>query len=138
MHPSLLPKLRGAAPIQWAIARQISETGVSVQRIEGEGWDVGDVLGRREFVSLSSIVLGKICSPKLTRYSKLLSTEPSLILKSMPPDADYLSMEPVLAKIGSELLVSIIRNFSKFSVGIKALRLFRSFRSSGKHPSSLS
>ena len=33
VHASLLPKLRGAAPINWAIARGHKETGISVQRM---------------------------------------------------------------------------------------------------------
>lgn len=42
VHASLLPKLRGAAPIQWAIIRGESETGVSVMRMEA-GLDTGPV-----------------------------------------------------------------------------------------------
>jgi len=42
VHASLLPKLRGAAPIQWSIIRGESETGVSLMRME-EGLDTGPV-----------------------------------------------------------------------------------------------
>ena len=43
VHASLLPKYRGAAPIQWAIADGETETGVSLMRMD-EGLDTGDVI----------------------------------------------------------------------------------------------
>jgi methionyl-tRNA formyltransferase len=42
-HASLLPKLRGAAPIQWAIARGETETGITVMQMD-EGLDTGAML----------------------------------------------------------------------------------------------
>lgn len=47
VHGSLLPKYRGAAPIQWAIASGETVTGVSTMRLD-EGLDTGDVLLQRE------------------------------------------------------------------------------------------
>ena len=46
-HASLLPKYRGAAPIQWAIASGESATGVTTMRIDA-GLDTGDILLQRE------------------------------------------------------------------------------------------
>ncbi len=43
IHASLLPHLRGAAPIQWSILNGDKETGVSIQQME-KGLDTGDVL----------------------------------------------------------------------------------------------
>jgi len=43
LHPSLLPRYRGAAPIPWAIIRGDRETGVTVQKIE-EGVDEGRII----------------------------------------------------------------------------------------------
>lgn len=43
VHASLLPKYRGAAPIQWAILNGDRETGVAVQQMN-EGIDTGDIL----------------------------------------------------------------------------------------------
>jgi methionyl-tRNA formyltransferase len=43
VHASLLPKLRGAAPIQWAIIRREPETGVCLMQMD-EGLDTGPVL----------------------------------------------------------------------------------------------
>ncbi|MBC7928311.1 MAG: methionyl-tRNA formyltransferase [Bryobacteraceae bacterium] len=47
VHASLLPKYRGAAPIQWAIARGETVTGVTTMLIDA-GLDTGDMLGREE------------------------------------------------------------------------------------------
>src|SRR5882724_1280179 len=47
LHASLLPKYRGAAPIQWAIARGESVTGVTTMRIDA-GLDTGDILMQQE------------------------------------------------------------------------------------------
>jgi methionyl-tRNA formyltransferase len=47
LHASLLPKYRGAAPIQWAIASGEGVTGNTTMRID-EGLDTGDILMQRE------------------------------------------------------------------------------------------
>lgn len=43
VHPSLLPKYRGSAPIQWAILNGDKETGVSTMYLD-EGMDSGDII----------------------------------------------------------------------------------------------
>src|SRR5206468_7836283 len=43
LHGSLLPKYRGAAPIQWAIANGESSTGVTTMRLD-KGLDTGPML----------------------------------------------------------------------------------------------
>ena len=45
VHASLLPRLRGAAPVQWAIANGDTETGVSIMQMDA-GMDTGPVLAR--------------------------------------------------------------------------------------------
>lgn len=47
VHASLLPKYRGAAPIQWAIASGEIVTGVTTMKLD-EGLDTGDMLLQRE------------------------------------------------------------------------------------------
>jgi len=47
VHASLLPKYRGAAPIQWAVANGETNTGVTTMRINA-GLDTGDVLMKCE------------------------------------------------------------------------------------------
>lgn len=48
LHPSLLPKYRGAAPIQWALVHGEKETGITVQCINEE-LDAGDILMQEKF-----------------------------------------------------------------------------------------
>ncbi len=43
VHTSLLPKYRGAAPIQWAILNDEPETGVTIMKMD-QGLDTGDIL----------------------------------------------------------------------------------------------
>ncbi len=46
LHPSLLPKYRGAAPINWAIIQGERETGITVFRLSPR-MDAGDILHQR-------------------------------------------------------------------------------------------
>ena len=47
VHPSLLPKYRGAAPMNWTLIRGETKTGVTVMRMD-EGVDSGDILLQEE------------------------------------------------------------------------------------------
>lgn len=49
VHASLLPRWRGAAPIQWAILEGDATTGVTTMQMD-EGLDTGDMLLKRELV----------------------------------------------------------------------------------------
>jgi methionyl-tRNA formyltransferase len=53
VHASLLPKYRGAAPVQWAIAQGETITGVTTMLLN-EGLDTGDILLQREMAILPS------------------------------------------------------------------------------------
>ena len=48
VHASLLPKYRGAAPIQWAVINGDEVSGVTIMRMN-EGIDTGDMIAKREF-----------------------------------------------------------------------------------------
>jgi methionyl-tRNA formyltransferase len=50
IHPSLLPKMRGPAPIQWTLLRGETETGITIIRLS-EQIDAGNIL-RQERVSI--------------------------------------------------------------------------------------
>ena len=47
VHPSLLPKYRGAAPMNWALIRGEEKTGITIMRMD-EGVDSGDILLQEE------------------------------------------------------------------------------------------
>lgn len=49
VHASLLPKYRGAAPIQWAVINGDTVTGVTTQRMD-EGIDTGDMIMKEEVI----------------------------------------------------------------------------------------
>lgn len=51
VHASLLPKYRGAAPVQWAIVRGETKTGVTTMLMD-KGLDTGDILLMRETLIL--------------------------------------------------------------------------------------
>src|SRR5262249_55617036 len=59
LHASLLPKYRGAAPIQWAIANGETKTGVTTMRIDA-GMDTGEI-GLQEEMSIG----GEETTPEL-------------------------------------------------------------------------
>jgi methionyl-tRNA formyltransferase len=63
LHASLLPKYRGAAPIQWAIASGESRTGVTTMRID-VGLDTGDILQQSE-IPIAPEDTAETLSPKL-------------------------------------------------------------------------
>ena len=46
VHGSLLPKYRGAAPIQWAVIHGELETGITIMRMD-EGMDTGDIFQQK-------------------------------------------------------------------------------------------
>ncbi|MBW7909384.1 MAG: methionyl-tRNA formyltransferase [Kiritimatiellae bacterium] len=56
IHPSLLPAYRGAAPMQWAIADGLAETGVTIQQVVSR-MDAGPVLAQQTAPLLASETL---------------------------------------------------------------------------------
>src|SRR5713226_7457749 len=63
LHASRLPKYRGAAPIQWAIANGETVTGVTTMRID-EGLDTGDILLQKE-MAIAPEDTAETLAPKL-------------------------------------------------------------------------
>jgi methionyl-tRNA formyltransferase len=72
LHASLLPKYRGAAPIQWAVIRGESKTGVCVMRME-EGLDTGPVAASLEESIRDDDTAGTLADRLATRGSQLLA-----------------------------------------------------------------
>src|SRR5439155_3606770 len=73
LHASLLPKYRGAAPIQWAIANGESVTGVTTMRID-EGLDTGEILLRKDLAILDEDTAETV-SPRLAAIGAELMIE---------------------------------------------------------------
>lgn len=75
LHASLLPRWRGAAPIQAAIAAGDSETGISVIYMD-EGLDTGDILLQRRIDILSDETGGSL-------HDRLAQIAPATLLESL-------------------------------------------------------
>src|SRR5258708_26555970 len=73
LHASLLPKYRGAAPIQWAIANGESVTGGTTMRIDA-GLDTGDILLQRE-ISIGLEDTAEALGPKMASIGTDLTVE---------------------------------------------------------------
>ncbi len=59
IHASLLPKLRGAAPIQWSIINGFDKTGVTSMQMD-EGLDTGDMLIMRDVEITENMTAGEL------------------------------------------------------------------------------
>lgn len=59
VHGSLLPKYRGAAPIQWAIINGDKKTGITIMYMD-EGLDTGDIISMQETEILPNETLGEL------------------------------------------------------------------------------
>lgn len=101
VHGSLLPKYRGAAPIQWAIANGETVTGVTTMRLD-EGLDTGDMLLQRELaITRENTALS--LSPKLAELGAnlLVETLRGLELGTIhptPQDNSQATLAPLLKK----------------------------------------
>src|SRR3989475_4411627 len=73
LHASLLPKYRGAAPIQWAIARGESVTGVTTMKIDA-GLDTGDILLQRQ-LPIAADDTSEMLAPRLASVGADLLVE---------------------------------------------------------------
>ncbi len=76
IHASLLPKYRGAAPIQWAILNGENETGITIMRMD-KGIDTGDMLMKCT-VPISEKETGE------SLYDKLCEAGAKLIVQALP------------------------------------------------------
>jgi methionyl-tRNA formyltransferase len=101
LHASLLPKYRGAAPIQWAIASGETTTGVTTMQIDA-GLDTGDILLQQE-VSIDATDTAQTLSPRLAAAGSSLMLKTLQGLRSgeirpSPQDHTRASLAPILKK----------------------------------------
>lgn len=73
VHASLLPKYRGAAPIQWAVIDGEKESGVTIMQMD-EGLDTGDMLSKT-VVPLDAEETGGSLFDKLSKAGAVLCVE---------------------------------------------------------------
>jgi methionyl-tRNA formyltransferase len=101
IHPSLLPKYRGAAPLNWQIIRGETKTGVSIM-IMDEGMDSGDIILQEETELGSTETFGEL-------HDHLAQLGATLLIKTIeqiiagsarrkPQDASDVTFAPLLKK----------------------------------------
>lgn len=71
IHVSLLPKYRGAAPINWAIINGEKETGVSIMYMD-EGLDTGDVIEAESFKITDDMTAGDLHDIMMEKGANLM------------------------------------------------------------------
>jgi methionyl-tRNA formyltransferase len=101
VHGSLLPKYRGAAPIQWALANGETQTGVTTMLLD-EGLDTGPMLGRRVLAIREDDTAVDI-SPRLAALGADLLVETLAELESgtshpVAQNSDEATLAPILAR----------------------------------------
>ena len=101
LHASLLPKYRGAAPIQWAIANGETVTGNTTMRIDA-GLDTGDILEQEE-LGIASHDTAETLAPRLASIGAELMVETLRGLRESsihphPQDNSQATLAPILKK----------------------------------------
>lgn len=101
LHASLLPRYRGAAPIQWAIVRGETETGIALMQMD-EGLDTGPVYSERRLPIAPEDDAGSLTA-KLGELSAVVVTEdlPRAVngeLTAVPQDHAAATFAPPLTR----------------------------------------
>ncbi len=100
LHPSMLPKYRGAAPIQWAILNGDDTTGVTIMYLD-QGMDSGDIIIQREVAIDPDETTGDLWARLSTIGAEMLTQ----VIKNIDngiiertPQPDDFTLAPMLSK----------------------------------------
>jgi len=100
LHPSMLPDLRGAAPLQWAIARQYCKTGITVQQLHPTDFDHGGILRQVEVSVPPAITYTELEAQLAQRGAQLLvevvASLPQYSARVTPQDPQRATRAPKL------------------------------------------
>jgi methionyl-tRNA formyltransferase len=101
VHPSLLPKYRGAAPVAWAILEGERRTGMTIFRLN-ERLDAGDILWQRD-VAIEPGETADTLTRRLSRFGaegliQALEAIASGAARLIPQDDAHASLAPKLTK----------------------------------------
>lgn len=101
LHASLLPKYRGAAPIQWAIASGETVTGVTTMRLDA-GLDTGDILMQHE-IPIAPEDTAETLAPRLAEIGADLMVQTLRGLEAgtihrRPQNHEAATLAPILKK----------------------------------------
>ena len=110
LHASLLPRWRGAAPINWAIAHGDTETGVCLMQMD-EGLDTGPVYARRAIPIGAEETAGELGERLASTAADLVRDELGRAvhgwIEAVPQEHDHATHAPPLQRADGAL------NFSK-------------------------
>lgn len=127
VHASLLPKLRGASPINWAIVSGETETGVTTMYMS-EGLDEGDMIDKLSLEITETMTAGELHDQLMTLGSQVLRTTlegfKSGTVVRTPQDSSQTNYAPILkkemAKVdwsqSSDVISCLIRGFDPWPV----------------------
>ena len=123
VHPSMLPKYRGAAPMNWTLIRGEEKTGVTIMRID-EGMDSGDIFLQKETAIDAAETFDQL-------HDRLSEMGAQLLLRAVekiadgtvirtPQDSSLVTMAPKITretsridwKIPARKIVNLIRGLS--------------------------
>ncbi len=106
LHGSLLPALRGAAPIQWAVIRGLTATGVTTMQMDA-GMDTGDVLLQRTELIDPAQTAGNLAERLAGVGAELLLRTVDGMqrgdLRRHPQDSSLATLAPMLSRADGEL-----------------------------------
>lgn len=101
LHGSLLPKYRGAAPVQWAVANGETDTGVSTMRLDA-GLDTGDVLLEHRVQiapdATAEALLGTLAEAGAALMLRTLEGLAAGTLLPVPQDHTQATLAPILSR----------------------------------------
>ncbi len=101
VHASLLPRYRGAAPINWAIARGETMTGVTIMRMD-PGMDTGPMLHVREMPiredDTAETMFPRLSALGAQALSEALGKLREGTLAEIPQDGDRATYAPMIRK----------------------------------------
>ncbi len=101
VHPSLLPELRGAAPIEWAIINGLEKTGVTIMQLD-EGMDTGPILHQLPHRIDADVTAGELSEHLAEMGAQALVEALALLeqdgLKPRPQDSSRATYAPKLTR----------------------------------------
>jgi methionyl-tRNA formyltransferase len=121
VHASLLPRHRGAAPIQWAIIQGDPSTGISLMKMEA-GLDTGPVFAQRSIPITSEDTGGSLTGKLSSIGAEILRAELLRFLEGAAPlvqqDDSKASLAPAIRK--QDALLDFTRPASELEHRIRA------------------
>ncbi|SCZ76964.1 methionyl-tRNA formyltransferase [Acidaminobacter hydrogenoformans] len=132
VHASLLPKLRGASPIQWAIVSGENETGVTTMKMSA-GLDEGDMLHKQSLKLSDTITGGALHDLLMQMGANVLKETLEGIVKGsltpVPQDHKLSTYAPKIEKRMAEIdwertaeeISALVRGFDPWPAGLTSL-----------------